>query len=130
MTSRHGIAKWTPRLRIASAAVFATIVQSGCATYSMMPTPTLYIGERARPLFTVIDADRRTPPLDLLYVTDRVRATNPENTQPYTSGRARHLAFGSTVVEFGQGISWDALVAQSLSASTQRRNRPAIGEHY
>ena len=115
MTSRHGIAKWTPRLRIALAAVFATVVQSGCATYSMMPTPALYIGERARPLFTVIDADRRTPPLDLFYVTDRVRATNHDNAQPYTSDRARHLAFGSTVVEFGQGISWDTLVAQSVS---------------
>ena len=118
MTSRYGIANWTPHLRIVLAAVFATLLQSGCTTYSMMPTPALYMGERARPLFTVIDADRRTPPLDLLYVTDRVRATNPESTLPYTSGRSRHLAFGSTVVEFGQGITWDTLVTQSLS--TQR----------
>ena len=49
-------------------------------------------------------------------MTDRVRATNVDNAQPYTSDRARHLAFGSTVVEFGQGISWDTLVAQSVSA--------------
>ena len=116
MTSRHGTAEWTPHLPIVLATVFATLVQSGCTTYSMMPTPALYVGERARPLFTVIDADRRTPPLDLLYVTDRVRATNPESTQPYTSGRSRHLAFGSTVVEFGQGMTWDTLVTQSLSA--------------
>ena len=115
MGSRHATANWTPRLHIASAAVFAAIVQSGCGTYSMMPTPALYVGERARPLFTVMDADRRKPPLDLFYVTDRVRAANLDNAQPYTSDRARHIAFGSTVVEFGQGISWDTLVAQSLS---------------
>ena len=116
MGSRHAIADWTPRARIAVAAIVATAIQSGCATYSMMPTPALYVGKHARPLFTGIDADRRTPPLDLFYVTDRVRATNPNNAQPYTADRARHIAFGSTVVEFGQGISWDTLVAQSASA--------------
>ena len=116
MSSRHAICECTLRLLIALAAVFASVVQSGCASYSMMPTPALYIGERARPLFTGVAPDRRSPQLDLLYVTDRVRATTVDNAQPYTSDRARHLAFGSTVVEFGQGISWDALVAQSLSA--------------
>jgi len=91
------------------------MVEAGCASYSMMPTPALYVGERARPLFTATDADRWTPPLDLLYATDRVRATNADNAQPYTPERARHLSFGSTVVEFGQGISWNALVAQSVA---------------
>ncbi len=62
-----------------------------------------------------MDADRRNPQLDVFYATDRVRAINVDGAQPYTSDRARHLAFGSTVVEFGQGISWDTLVAQSLS---------------
>ena len=35
---------------------------------------------------------------------------------PYTASRSRYLAFGSTTVEFGNGVSWDTLVAQSTVA--------------
>jgi esterase/lipase superfamily enzyme len=67
-------------------------------------------------LFTDIAADHRTPPLDLLYVTDRAPATSTDDVGPYTGGRARYLAFGSTTVEFGDGVTWDTLVAQSTVA--------------
>ena len=63
-------------LPLSLAAAAFTLV--GCATYSMMPTPVLYTGEQAKPLFTDFAADRRTPSLDLLYVTDRAPATGPD----------------------------------------------------
>ena len=66
-----------------------------------------------------MDDEQRTPQLDVFYATDRERATNVAGATPYTSERARQLAFGSTVVEFGQGIGWDTLVAQSLSPQRQ-----------
>ena len=94
--------------------MLAALAVAGCtSTYPMMPTPALYIGEMAKALFTGIPVEHRTPPLDLLYVTDRAPATNPEDDGPYTSDRSRSLALGSTTVEFGGGITWDELVGQS-----------------
>jgi len=88
---------------------------AGCATtYPMMPTPVLYTGAQAKPLFTEAPAAVRTPPLDLLFITDRAPATSPDEQEPYTEHRSRAMAFGSTTVEFGEHITWDALVEQSL----------------
>ncbi len=88
---------------------------AGCATtYPMMPTPVLYTGARAKPLFTEAPAAVRTPPLDLLYITDRAPAPNPDEPEPYTAERSRSEAFGSTTILFGEGLTWDALVRQSL----------------
>ena len=88
---------------------------AGCATtYPMMPTPVLYTGAQAKPLFTDAPAAVRTPPLDLLFITDRASATSPGEPEPYTEDRSRSMAFGSTTVEFGEHITWDALVEQSL----------------
>jgi esterase/lipase superfamily enzyme len=88
---------------------------AGCATtYPLMPTPVLYTGAQAKPLFTEAPAAVRTPPLDLLFITDRAPATSPDEKEPYTQERSRAMAFGSTTVEFGDHITWDALVQQSL----------------
>ena len=106
-------ALWTPRLSNCASLALAVLTLSGCGTYSMMPTPLLYTGEHARPLFTNLAPDRRTPSLDLLYVTDRAPATSSDEVRPYTASRSRSLAFGSTTVEFSNGITWDTLVAQS-----------------
>ena len=96
--------------------VLAALILSGCATYPMMPTPVLYTGAQAKPAFTNIAADRRTPSLDLLYVTDRAPAASADDASPYTASRSRYLAFGSTRVEFGNGVTWETLVAQSTVA--------------
>jgi esterase/lipase superfamily enzyme len=105
-----------------SAVVIAAIafVLTGCATNrAMMPTPVLYTGENARPLFTELSNDSRRPPLDLLYITDRARAERADDA-PYTGDRSRSMAFGSAMIDFGEGVSWDALVKESTA--TQRVN--------
>ncbi len=90
---------------------------AGCATpYQMMPTPALYYGKEAKPLFTNVSPERRTPSLELLYVTDRAPASNADDVQPYTTRRSRQLAFGTTTVEFGDALTWDTLAKQSMSA--------------
>jgi esterase/lipase superfamily enzyme len=96
--------------------VLAALALNSCATYSMMPTPVLYTGAQAKTLFIDIAADRRTPSLDLLYVTDRAPATSADDSSPYTASRSRYLAFGSTTIEFGNALTWDTLVAQSTVA--------------
>jgi esterase/lipase superfamily enzyme len=80
----------------------------------MMPTPALYTGAHAKPLFTEVPAPARTPPLDLLYMTDRAPAQSPDAPEPYTADRSRSMAFGSTTILFGEGMTWDALVKQSV----------------
>jgi esterase/lipase superfamily enzyme len=96
-------------------ALAALLGLAGCATtHPMMPTPALYAGAQAKPLFTEAPAAVRTPPLDLLYITDRALAQAPNEEEPYTSERSRSEAFGSTTILFGEDMTWDALVKQSL----------------
>src|SRR4029450_13627253 len=108
--------------RARSAIVIAAIafVLSGCATNRvMMPTPVLYTGENARPLFTELSSDGRRPSLDLLFITDRAPADQAGDL-PYTAGRSRSMAFGSAIIEFGEDVSWDVLGNESTA--TQRAN--------
>ena len=103
------------RLRYLVSAL-AAFALAGCAnTHPMMPTPVLYTGPQPRPLFTDAHADVRKPPLDLLFVTDRAPAQSTDESEPYTAGRSRSVAFGSTTILFGEGLTWDTLVTQSLA---------------
>jgi esterase/lipase superfamily enzyme len=91
---------------------------TGCATsHVMMPTPVLYTGPNARPLFTDSSVDSRPLSLDLLFVTDRASEQQADGLR-YTAARSRSVAFGSASVEFGDGITWDTLVHESTA--TQR----------
>jgi len=102
------------RLRSLST-MLAALVLAGCATtYPMMPTPVLYTGARARALFTSAPDEVLAPPLDLLFFTDRAPAPGGDDPDPYTADRSRSMAFGSTTVLFGEGLTWDALVRDSL----------------
>lgn len=99
------------------AALFTALIAAalaGCATgHPLMPTPELYTGSEARPLFPELPEDRRSPPLELLYLTDRAAATSPDAPAPYTADRARAMAFGVTTVEFGDDVAWETLVRES-----------------
>ena len=110
---------------------------AACATdHALMPTPVLYTGPDARRLFADTPP-HRPPTLDLLFVTDRAPAQDPGDP-PYTAGRSRSIAFGSAMVEFGQGLTLDMLAPQSggaepalpvhltLGATTELGRFPAI----
>ncbi len=108
----------SPGARSAIAIATIAFILTGCAT-TLMPTPVLYTGMNARPLFTELSIEDRRPSLDLLYITDRASAEQA-GTLLYTASRSRSVAFGSTLIEFGEDISWDALVRESTA--TQRVN--------
>ena len=60
--------------------VLAAFALAGCATtHPMMPTPALYTGPQAKPLFTDMHAEDRTPSLDLLFITDRAPAQSADD---------------------------------------------------
>lgn len=109
-------------------ALAALLGLAGCATtHPMMPTPVLYIGTKAKLLFTKATAAVSTPPLDLLYITDRAPAQSPGEAQPYSSERSRSEAFGSTTVLFGEDMTWDELVKQSLQVERKHAVNLKLG---
>ena len=102
-------------------------ILTGCTTtFKMMPTPALYTGQNAKPLFTGLANDGRRPALDLLFITDRAAARQP-STVPYGAGRSRSLAFGSATIEFGAGLPWDDLVSASTASRRARPVRLELG---
>ena len=91
---------------------------AGCATtHSLMPTPSVYTGASAKPLFADASIASGPPTLDLLFITDRAPAEQAD-VSPYTGSRSRSLAFGSTMIQFGEDVSWDVLAKESTA--TQR----------
>jgi len=114
---------------LAFALMAALLVLGGCAsTHPLMPTPLLYLGAEAKPLFTESQGAVRTPPLDLLYITDRAPAQQPSEAEPYTSERSRSEAFGSTTIQFGEGLTWDGLVTHSLQADRTTSVNLTLGQ--
>ena len=88
------------RARAGIAVAAIAFVLAGCATqHAMMPTPILYTGTTAKPLFTDLPIDGQRPPLDLLFITDRAPAEQAGDL-PYSAGRSRSMAFGSVMIEF------------------------------
>jgi esterase/lipase superfamily enzyme len=108
----------SPGTRSAIVIAAFAFVLTGCATtFPMMPTPALYTGENAKPLFSDLSIDDRRTSLDLLFITDRAPAEQADDV-PYSAERSRSMAFGSVTIEFGQDLPWDELVKESTA--TQR----------
>ena len=80
-----------------------------------MPTPNVYVQAQSTP-FADVALPLRTNTVDVLYATDRQPITQDDGTLAYGYGRSFSLAVGSCVVEMGQNVSWDTLVAQSQQA--------------
>ena len=111
----------TPGGWATGAIVAIAFVLTGCATtFPMMPTPAIYTGTSARPLFDESWNDSRRSSFDLLFVTDRAPAGQGADLT-YGAERSRSLAFGSATIEFGDDLSWDELVGESTAT---RRTRP------
>jgi esterase/lipase superfamily enzyme len=101
------------------------LVLTGCATsHTLMPTPAVYAGANARPLFSDTPIGRRPTALDLLFITDRAPARGADDL-PYTAGRSRSMAFGSVMIEFGRDVTWDVLVRESTA--TERATPLQLG---
>ena len=105
-----------------AALLAASVLCTGCATtYPLMPTPTVYVGQHAQPLFPAIPAESQKTSVDLLYVTNRAPGTAATTTRPYSAERSRSMAFGAVTIEFGAGVPWETLVAQSTLSSARCR---------
>jgi esterase/lipase superfamily enzyme len=103
------------RARVGCLIALGILASAGCANNrAMMPTPELYTGSAARPLFIGLPADEQRPQLDVLFITDRAEETDAQGLH-FTADRGRSLVFGTATVDFGEGVSWSLLVEESES---------------
>ena len=97
---------------------------TGCSSgHELMPTPNIYLHESGYP-------ESLVPPLlqenqvDLLYFTDRAPDNDGQSELNYGSKRSASMAFGSVIIEIGEGLSWSDLV--KASESEQRDSSLAL----
>jgi len=94
--------------------IAAMAIGSGCASpRPLMPTPQILTESNRDTWFDDTPASRRSASIDLLFITDRGPQSDPESDRPYGEERSASLAYGSTTVEIGHGISWPELERQS-----------------
>ena len=118
--------------------LLAALLIGGCATSArqLMPTPALYQLPGGQPVFTLPKEARRSPDLDLLYITDRAAPTAAELAAqgkdqaplPYGQERARRIAFGSAQVRVVPGLDWETLREQSQLAERTRAVELELGQ--
>ena len=92
--------------------VLAFCLLVGCQGPRLMPTPNVYVQTPSDP-FAEVPPPLRTNTVDVLYATDRQPLPQADGALAYGYGRSPSLAFGSCVIEIGQDVSWDTLVAES-----------------
>ena len=100
------------RRMVLSFVIVACSLQAGCAARQLMPTPNLYVNAPVDPFAKVVPA-YQTNEVNVLYATDRLPVQTDEGNLEYGYGRSASLAFGSCVVEIGQGVTWEELVQSS-----------------
>ncbi|MCG6941288.1 MAG: alpha/beta hydrolase [Thiohalocapsa sp.] len=105
-----------PDRRPAIAVLAALLLLAGCATQprQLMPTPVVYQEPGGEPVLTLPAKMRSaSTDVDLLYITDRGRQTDPESDLPYGQDRSRRLIFGSVRVKIGTNVPWPVLERES-----------------
>ena len=108
----------------------AALQLAGCASQRpLMPTPSLYTGTEARPLFVEVPTERRTPSIDLLYFTNRAPLEDQKDKLLYGPERSRSVAFGSVKVGLGPGITWDELEHSSCESVSGRYDDDDSHDH-
>ena len=98
-------------------------ILSACSSaHILVDTPNLYVSSQAYPSRDIAEGYETTTP-ELFFVTDRQIEGIDNVTHLYGSARSSSIAFGTVKIQFGQGLSWDALEAAS---NTQSRDNDII----
>ena len=83
----------------------------------LMPTPNIEVNPE-NDAYADLHPDLKSTEVPLFYVTDRKPERDENGNLEYGYGRSPSLAFGTTVVDLGDDISWEELVEASR---TQQR---------
>ncbi|MGB5309371.1 MAG: alpha/beta hydrolase [Arenicellales bacterium] len=109
----------------------AVLIIAGCASKprQLMPTPLIY--QDAGSVSAVVQHEESrgsSTDVDLLYITNRARESDPESVLPYGQTRSSSVAFGSARVQIGPDVSWDSLERESRLAVRTRDLNLSLGE--
>ena len=118
-------------LLVRFALLSAVILIAGCASKprQLMPTPLLYQAPGSISAVVKHEESRgSSTDVDLLYITNRARETEPESILPYGQNRSSSVAFGSARVQIGPDVSWDSLDRESRMAVRTRDLDLSLGE--
>jgi esterase/lipase superfamily enzyme len=83
----------------------------------MMPTPNIEVNPE-KDQYADLHPDLKSTEVPLFYVTDREPERDENGNLEYGYARSHSVAFGTTVVDLGEDISWEELVEASR---TQQR---------
>ena len=78
-----------------------------------MPTPNVYVGDTDHEVYTGLPDELKNVEVPLFYITDRIPEKDKNGNLKYGYLRSPSLAFGSTVVDLGDEISWEQLLEAS-----------------
>ncbi len=110
---------WSAHVVRLALAVWA-LTSFGCSSRTyLMPTPNVYTDQSWNP-FAEVPPALQGDEVAVLYVTDRALESREPDQWEYGNQRSRSAAFGETIVQIGEGETWDELVAASR---TQQRTR-------
>ena len=98
---------------------FALLI--GCSSnYVLMPTPNIY-ADRSRYPANEVPENLRNSQVELLFVTDRAKETNENGKEFYGAKRSASSAYGSVVVDIGNGETWQELIEASQTEKRKRK---------
>ena len=106
--------------RVLAGLALASILSACNSDHSLMPTPAIYVGAGAKPMFESASANHSANNIDLLYVTDRAPIIAPDGSLSYGVDRSRHMSFGSLTVDI-DGAPSDPPTGPQLRLSSINR---------
>jgi esterase/lipase superfamily enzyme len=78
----------------------------------MMPTPNVEVNPE-KDQYADLHQDLKSTQVPIFYITDRAPEQDENGKLEYGYKRSHSLAFGKTVVELGEDLSWDDLLFDS-----------------
>ena len=79
----------------------------------MMPTPNIYVDSGTTDTYSGLHQNLKSTEVPLFYITDRAPEQDENGNLKYGYMRSTSLAFGSTVVDLGEDITWEQLLEAS-----------------
>lgn len=113
------------------ASLSAVLLIAGCASKprQLMPTPIVYQNpDSGSAVVQHEESLSNSTDVDLLYITNRAKESDPDSILPYGQNRSASVAFGSARVQIGPGVSWDVLERESRLANRTQDLNLSLGK--
>ena len=108
--------------------ISVTLLLAACSSQRvLMPTPNVYV-DSDNDIYTGLPEELKSTEVPLFYITDRVPEKDENGNLKYGYERSASLAFGSTVVDLGDEISWEQLLEASRAGKRIKDVPMKLGE--